>query len=81
MLLTVHRTRVNLVTALGGLAGPAAVLGLIDLIVACRLLPRCLRGVPGDTHPRSTLGAALLLTAAALALMATGAWSRGRRAR
>jgi len=44
MLLTVHRTRINLVTVLGGLAGPAAVLGFIDLIVACRLLPGWLSG-------------------------------------
>ena len=43
-------------------------LGVVYLVVACESLPSFLGAVPGDTHPRTRLGVALLIVAVLLAV-------------
>ncbi|MDQ1428611.1 MAG: hypothetical protein QOK39_2087 [Acidimicrobiaceae bacterium] len=59
--------RATIVT-LGAVAALAAVLGVTYLVVACKSLPGVLGPVAGDTHPRTKLGAAILVLAVLLAL-------------
>ena len=55
---------------LAALALAAFALGVIYLAVACESLPSFLGAVPGDTHPRTPLGVALLIAAVVFAAAA-----------
>lgn len=52
---------------LEGIAALIAVLAVTYLVVACESLPGILGPVAGDTHPRTKLGAGLLIVAIVLA--------------
>jgi uncharacterized membrane protein YdcZ (DUF606 family) len=66
---------------LEALAGLTAVLAVVYLVVACQSLPGLLGPVAGDTHPRTKLGAALLVVAALLAVVGVLVARRQRRTR
>jgi hypothetical protein len=53
---------------LAALSALAVALGVVYLAVACQSLPGFLGSVAGDTHPRTRLGAALVVLALLLAL-------------
>jgi hypothetical protein len=55
---------------LAALALAAFALGVTYVAVACESLPSFLGGVPGDTHPRTPLGVALLIAAVMFAAAA-----------
>lgn len=55
---------------LAAVATISAALGVVYLVVACESLPSFLGAVPGDAHPRTRLGAALLIFALFLAAIA-----------
>jgi hypothetical protein len=59
-----------LVLGLSGLTLAATALAVTYLVVACGSLPAFMGRVAGDPHPRTTLGVALLVLAALLALAA-----------
>lgn len=59
-------------------AALTAALAVTYLVVACRSLPSVLGPVPGDPHPRTRLGAVLLLVAV---LLAAGGLILARRPR
>jgi len=52
---------------LGAAAAVSAALAVTYLVVACESLPSLLGPVAGDTHPRTKLGAALMVVAVLLA--------------
>jgi hypothetical protein len=62
--------------ALETVAALTAVLAVTYLVVACESLPSLLGPVAGDTHPRTKLGAALLVVAL---LVAAGGLLLARR--
>ncbi len=66
---------------LASAAALCAALAVTYLVVACQSLPAALGPVPGDSHPRSTLGAALLVVAMLLAAAGFILDRRLRRAR
>jgi hypothetical protein len=53
--------------AVEGVAALIAIVAVTYLVVACESLPGLLGPVAGDTHPRTKLGAALLVVAVLLA--------------
>jgi hypothetical protein len=55
---------------LAALALVATALGVVYVAVACQSLPSFLGAVPGETHPRTRLGVALLVLAVAFAATA-----------
>ena len=73
-------TRRLFAVCLAVFAALAAVLGTVYVAVACESLPSFLGSVPGDSHPRTRLGAGLIVAAVALATTAAGLTrSRPRR--
>ena len=60
--------------ALAVLAVAAAIVGVVYLTVPCQSLPSLLGGLPGDSHPRTPLGAGLTAGAVVLALVAAAGW-------
>jgi hypothetical protein len=56
-------------SVIGAVTAVVAVLAVVYLVVACQSLPGFLGAVPGDTHPRTKLGLALLGVAVVLAVV------------
>jgi hypothetical protein len=58
------------IPVLAAMSLAATALGVIYVAVACQSLPSFLGAVPGETHPRTRLGAALLILAVVFAAAA-----------
>jgi hypothetical protein len=63
----VRLPRNALIAIIACAAALTAALAVTYLLVACQALPSLLGPVPGDPHPRTKLGAALLVIAVLLA--------------